>query len=112
MLVPVLARNVADARREVEHAALRQRALDEARNVRRAVPDRAQAARDVDRVEEARDRLVQVRADLGVGDRRDGRVRRRRVVEDRERLAVARRRGRRGELEDRWCAERDAVGQM
>lgn len=109
MLPTVLARNVTNAGREVQHAALRERALDETGNVRVRVPDGLEAARDVDRVKEARDGLVQVRTDSRVGDRRDRRVRGRRVVEDGEGLAVARWCGRRRELEDGGAGERDAI---
>ena len=77
-------------------------------------PRRAARARERERVaprvEEARDRLEQVRADRAVRDRGDRRVRRAHPVEDRERLAVPVGRGRRGELEHRWGGERDAGG--
>lgn len=109
VLPPVRARHVAHARREVEHAPLRDRALDERRDVCGLVPDGLQPARHAEPVEEARDRLVQVRAERGVGDRSNRWVRGRRAVEDRERLAVAGGRGRRGELEDGGAGQGDAA---
>ena len=68
MLPPVLARDVTDARCQIEHAPLRNRAFHERRDVRLGVPDGLKTARDAEAVEEARDCLEQVRADGVVGD--------------------------------------------
>ena len=109
VLPSVLTRDIANARREVQHAPLRDRALDERRDVALRVPDGLEPARDVEAVEEARDRLVQVRADRAVRDRGDRRVGRAHAVEDREGFAVPIWVGRRGELEDGGRGEGDAV---
>ena len=68
MLPPILARDVPNARREVQHAALRERPLHQPRDILRSVPDRSKPPRHVEAVEEARDGLEEVRADVGVGD--------------------------------------------
>lgn len=100
MLLPVLTGDIADARREIEHTALRERAGDEARDVRLRISDGFEPARDTEPIEEARDRLIEVRADVRICDARDGRIRGRGVVENRERLAVPVGRRGRGEFED------------
>ena len=108
MLPPVLTRNVPNARRQIEHAPLRDRPLDERGDVRLRVPHRLESAGDAEPVEEARDCLEEVRADRVVGDRGDRRVGGRDPVEDGERLAVPVGRGGSSELEDGGRGEGDA----
>lgn len=100
MLTSVLARDVSNAGREVQHAPLRDRAVHERGDVRVGVPDRLQPARHAEAVEEARDGLVEVVAQRSVREVVDGGVA---ASEDLERRAVAVRRGGRGELEDGGC---------
>lgn len=88
MLPPILACHISNARRQVQHPPLRDRTIDQLRDVRLVVADRLQPARHVQPVEETGDRFEEVRADLGVGDRGDRGVRYGGVVEDGERLAV------------------------
>lgn len=107
MLPSVLARDVTDARGQIQHAPLRDRALHQGRDIRLGVPDSLQATRDAEAVEETRDRLEEVRADRVVGDGGDRRVGWGRVEEDGERLAVPVGRGRGGELEDGGSRKRD-----
>lgn len=100
VLAAILACDITDAGSEVEDAPLGKGALDEPRDVGVGVADSLETARDVDSVEEPRNLLVEVGTDLGVGDRRNGRVGGRGVPEDGEGLAVSGGRGGRSESED------------
>lgn len=105
MLASVLSSNVANARREIEYTTLWDRSVHKPGNVLVLVADGAQAAGHAKPVEEARDCLEEVRADLAVGDGRHGRVGWRCVMEDGQCLAMPVGRGGRGELEDGGGAE-------
>lgn len=100
MLPAILTRNISNARREVQHTSLGNSTVDEGGDVAGGVAKGLDAARHAEVVEEARDGLVEVLADGGVGDRHDGRVGGAPVAEDGEGLAVAVGCGRCGELED------------
>ena len=109
MLPPILTRDIPNPRRQIQHSSLRNRPIHELRHVRLRVPDRLEPARDAQAVEEPRDGLEEVRADVGVGDRRDGRVGGGGAAEDGEGFAVPGGRGGGGELEDGGGSERDAA---
>lgn len=99
MLPPVLTSKVPNARCEIQHTPLRQRPIHQHLHVRRRIPNSLQPPRNAQSVEETRYGLVEVQADFGVWDGSDGRVELGSAGEDGERLAMAVRRGGRGELE-------------
>lgn len=112
VLPSILARDVPDARRQVQHAALRDCALNERGHVRLRVPNSLEAAGHPEPIKEACDGLEEVCADRAVGDRVDRRVRWAHAMEDRESLPVAVGRRGGGELEHGRGGERDTNGDM
>lgn len=88
-LLPVLAHNIANARRQIKHTSLRKRPLYEARHIVLRIANSLQTARQVQVVEEARDGVVEVAADVFIGDACNGRVGSGGVMEDGKGFAVA-----------------------
>ena len=86
--MPVLTNDVANAWREIEHTSLRKRALHETRHVRYGVSDGLKPARYPESIEEARDRLKEVCANVRVRDTHDAWVGNLDAGEDGERFAM------------------------
>lgn len=91
-LPPILSGNVANTRSEIQHTPLGNRPVNKLGHIRARIPDRRQTARHAEVVQETRDRIEEMRAEVSVGDAQDAGVCWRHAIKNGERGAVAVRR--------------------